>query len=201
MAVPLHVDDGNFARADQIRDWEYEFPFTGEGDWRSFVARRLMRVASPSLGFSPFMARRLFTGKGYAYMVETTPARAVDGQSRIVEYEEVWASVPFTRRTFQLVSYTAQPAWYSTDGVPTIVEFTDSYQGEVTWEYAIGPLPTLHAPRLEIIGGVLYNRWNWTTNMRNPIADDSEGGIYMGGIYYRKTLRVALPSYSVVVIP
>jgi hypothetical protein len=198
MSAPIYISDGDFSAANQIRDWEFEFPFTDQGDPKSFVARRLMRIESQYVRPVAFMSRRTFDSMGYAYLVSTTPAKAVDAQSRIVEYEEVWASVPNRRQIYQTVSYTEQPGYF-TDG-PEIVEITKSKNARVVYEYALAPLAQLLAPRLIIIGGTLYSWAGWRFGMTEALADDSENTIYLGGIYQRKSAYVTLSAFKEITV-
>jgi len=199
--VPLHVTDGDYSIPEQVRDWEFEYPFFNEGDDQSYVARRLMRCLSPDYSNSKSMERRSFPNRGYAYLVDIGKANNVDGQSQILEWEETWASIPKTRLTFQTTSYTEQ--YLKVEGGPiyTVIESTKSTTGEVFWEYGLGPFEQLLAPRLVEVGGVIYPQGGWRALQPGSLAlaEDSDNGLYMGRIYYRKTIRVRIAGFSEII--
>lgn len=204
MAVPpLHVDDGNFRVSDQIRDWEYDFPFASEGDGVSFIARRAMRVQSGYPGRSVLGERKTFPGRGYAYYCGLTPLRAVDAQSRLVDYDEIWASVPIRRVTHQTASYLEQLAYYWDEGQPQIVELPRSKNAKVVWEYALKPLNKLIAPRLAILNERLYAYAGWNNPKKGSevLAEDSDNGLYMWPIYQRKSVYVIIETVKELLDP
>lgn len=197
MSVPIYWTDGDYTVAEQIAEWEIEFPFVERGDNISFVARRPMRIESSAMRRPVINQRRTFDGLGYAYFCGQQPARRVDGFSQLVDYDEVWASVPATNnKTYQSVSYTEQFLQISPE--VGIVELSKSKRGQVLWEYAIGPLPQLIAPRLVQLGSVVFSQGGWRP--MNPgqtvLSDDSENGIYMGQIYYRKSVYVTYSGFT-----
>lgn len=219
--VPIYVSDGDFTRADQVGEWEFEFPFAIEGDYKSFIARRPMNVSSgfvrpvggrtgsawfgdgsgafggrSSTGTSSPMGRRSFDGLGYAYLVDIAPARRIDDFSRIVQYEEVWASVPNRRTTYETISYTEQ--FLQVTPEMDIIELTKAKTAECVWEYALSPLAQLTAPRLVQIGNSFFSQGQWRIYQpgQRILAEDSANSIYMGRIYQRLSRYVTFTGFT-----
>lgn len=198
MPVPIYVDSGNFKVAQQIRDWEFDYPFAADGDNSTFIARRTMRVQSGYQTTRGMYGRLLFRNRGYAYFSDITPLRAVDAQSRLVDYDEIWASVPNKRTTYETISYAEQYLIRPIGEDPYILDVVKSTNAATVWEYGLQPLRQLKAPRLQELAGRIYslNGWGQIEEGASVLAEDSQNSIYMGRIYQRKSYYVTYSGFA-----
>jgi len=201
MAVPIIVDDGDFDIPQQNGADEYSLPFFDRGDGVSWEVKRKMRVASASY-IRPKLMRKVKTKFGNAYLVEASdPSEAGNA---LVEWTETFASLPETRTEGGSIAYSVQ--FLSTQAVydfadapasPEVSEMPLTLACDFVWEYFLDRPAPLISPRVAVINGTIFRLGDFGTFIAgNPVvAEDSEVGIYKGGIYYRKTPYVRFPQF------
>jgi len=201
MAVPIIVDDGDFDIPQQNGADEFSLPFFAQGDGLSWEVKRKMRVASASY-VRPLLMRKVKTQFGDAYLVDVTDPSDVG--NALVEWTETLASLPEPRTEGGSIAYSVQ--FLSTQAVynfedapaaPEVSEFGLTMACQFVFEYFIGLPPPLISPRVSVVNGTIFKVGDFGTFRAGErvIAEDSEVGIYKGGIYYRKTPYIIFPRF------
>lgn len=186
MSSPRYYDDGRFNVPQQNGATSFTFPFADKGDPLTFVARKRMRMASIFYTPAALMQFDDFAFLGRAYLVNRSDA--ADVGNGLVEWEDVWASLPKTRTEYGTISYTQQYFLNS-----EIIEYTGTRDASFIYEYSLTtPLPRILAPRLFQINNVIYTiNYNLSIGEGQPVlAQDTEREIYMAQIFCRKSIYV-----------
>lgn len=202
MAVPGTINDGDFTIARQNGSPSVSFPFYDKGDKSHFVYRRPMRVDADYYDQPEPMSQRWFP-LGRGYLVDIEPP--TDQGQRLVDYTEIYANVPATRRELGNATWTAQLVVLSDP--PTINSYTDNYDAAYQYEYSIfTPLPRLVAPRAiqtTATDGtptvIFVGDYTPLSGGTEVLAQNSTSRIYMGLIYERLSIRVITNSSTLFV--
>lgn len=200
MSAPRQVNDGNFKLARQHGATSWEFPFAHEGDATAWVATITMR--QDQAYFRPLAPMtRLNTVRGVGYLVSPEDVKDI-GQGR-VEWQRIVANIPAKRtvpggngmlniQTLVKMVVPGEPATYESEEIPL------PKSTQLTYEYAISPLPLLAAPRILIFNQsknyVLLGGWRVFKPGEMVLVNDSEHSLYRGLIYCRMTTRAAWPA-------
>lgn len=127
---------------------------------------------------------------GSAYLVDEGPTRDIG--NGIVEWWRTYATVPITRETGSTIGYSEQVAISAGE----IIEYSTTKAARIVWEYFANNRPEAFlAPRIVSIGGAIYYVGGiaaWRTRLSGgaTLACDQEVGIYLGKIYYRKSIYI-----------
>jgi len=201
MSVPSYINDGNYNVEQQVGCDEWQRPFSAVGDQRSFEVHRTYRVSEPKYKAMRPMTR-IKTREGFAYLVEESEASNIG--LGILEFKRVFASVPQSRKegttianTVQFLSTSVSYDWTTPPPEPSVTEITGTTAGIAKYEYFLGLPEPLIAPRVAVLFGsvVQFGDWGNLQIGRYYPAEDSEVGIYKGGIYFRRTIYVKFTGF------
>lgn len=204
MPVPRYIDDGNFAKAMPNGAPDFSLPFSNVGDNTSFEMRQLYRQDARYYRPIPIMTT-VRTQLGNAYLVAESPTRGIG--NGLLEFYRTFASVPITRNwEGTSINYPIQFVQTNAgddDNPPTYAlgEINITLSAQVVWEYFLFKPPIIYAPKAEVLFQTfLYKFGGYGLPRINNVvpAQDSTVDLYKGLIYYRKTLYVAVPIYTVV---
>lgn len=222
MSTPAIIYDGNLHNIVQDGPGWFTLPFQSRGDTQSWewhcyytqlasdyygVKNVQQPVAGIPLGIQTTIEQMqsINTARGTGYLVEESEPQELNNTAWL-RFRRTYASIPVNRFEGTTVSYARQflsinpeYTWVNPPPEPTVNEWVVPLQGYYTFEYAVGQyLPILYAPRISVMfQKILYipNQASWPPDYTKPfVAQDSERGIYKGGITYRKTLYAQWPS-------
>ena len=197
MSSPSYYDDGNFTIAQQNGPWLFAFPFSEKGDSSTFTATRKVRQKATAIK-KPALMSKLNFNLGTTYLVSISETK--DVSNGLVEWEEIWASVPVSRREYGSITYTLQDlhiTFSSAGRTPTLLEYTTTRDAAFLYEYSVGkPLPRRIAPVVVIqnvegsqsIYG--FGGWGTFTTGTEILAQDTTSSIYIGKIYERRSVLI-----------
>lgn len=193
MPTPFNrIDDGNYNIAQQNGSIVLDWPLASVGDFNHFTAK-VMRAVDVRRFVAPLPMDQRSFDLGDAYLVDLTdPSRdGSPGGSMILNYTELYASLPVTRIEYTTIVYTQQFAdivGQTFEDAPPITR-----DAQVTYEYSlVKPLVTLEAPKLYVIGGVLFESGHFTKLNDGDLvlAEDSSTLRYLGLIWCRRSVRI-----------
>jgi len=204
MPVPGLVNDGNFTVAQQNGATTYDFPFAEtRNDFKTFIARRVMRVED-AYYTRPFpMTQRGFTRLGSGYLVGISNPQIVEG-TNLFEYTETYASLPqqhiipgtATAQIQQIINLTDDPENPRWAPVPV----NDSFDAVFYYDWSIGDtLPPIFRTKLVQYPYGISNALQFGLDITTPpanglyLAQNSTSARWMGEIYYRETVYVKPP--------
>lgn len=200
MTVPAIVNDGNFSQILQNGSPETTFPFFNLGDDKTFIARVRMRVRAGSFVMPKLMSQRFLANLGQCYLVDVEDGTPVDNTD-LIEYVFVYAAVPQTRTEYGSATYTYQAVL---NGVTTNFKYTDVFPASIVFEYSVfTPLPPLFRGRLLTsatdTGAVTIQAGRWVPSNTQGLllAENSTSGIWLGKIYFRRSVYVSTPPVGV----
>lgn len=176
--APFRVDDGNF-NIPLIVKSGYRFPFSERGDTYSFEYVIRQRFDKSVIRRSPSMTP-LTTALGVAYLVSVGDLE--DDGDGLFAQELVYACVPSTRTESAGMVYSQQIR----SGF-TAYNLTFPTSVEVVYDYGIGILEKIVAPRYFVGGQLLYRGDRPPALIGKIPVEDSEVTLYKGNIYQRKT--------------
>lgn len=200
--APGVVSDGNFKVAAQNGAVVFEQPFAASrNDFVTFLARRNMRVQDGYYVNPVPMSQRSFGLRGTGYLVDITTPSIIEG-SDILDYTEIYASLPPTQREYGTASAQIQVPYLATLGEDSrwiILNLNDTFDAEFVYEYSLNaPLPTLFRAKLMqtafavgyFLAGFNYNK--------PPVdglylAQNSTTTRWMGSIFCRESVFVRPP--------
>lgn len=191
MAYPSTISDGSFATAQQNGPWRYSFPFADVGDMTSFTAHRNMRVEADRIKLPTSMSQKTLS-RGKVYFVDVTDPTPID-KHNLVDYEETWASIPITRQEY--IQVTPRISGIRAALLPSLGAVTlPPLTGTAIFEYGLSPLPVLLASYGSGLIAVANPAPSPISGM--VLAENSEGFIYMGRIFGRKSVYFTPPKFS-----
>ena len=181
MSNPIYFSDGDYSVEEEQGVGEWSTPFADKGDITSFELKLKYRIAEEY--YKPTVSmQKVKTRRGYAYLVEQSEASHIG--NGILEYTKTFISIPVPRKEYGQINYTAQRILGG-----ELYEFTDTRLCEYLYEYGTLPFEPYIAPKVWIVDNVALTKGGFgefTPGMRY-VAEDSDCGIYKGGIFYRKT--------------
>jgi len=198
---PIRVNDGSHNVEIEIAR-DYVHPFFDRGDDQSFEVVVTYSIDKDFFRFKRKMSV-IITPFGPAYLVEHGDAK--DRGDNLFEYELTYASIPARRTEGASVSFTQQwwkamtstadgnkianPSKYFYNVDFDIEEQQFTVAGEIEYEYFTAKPAPLIRPRVYLLFGLLryVNAPNAGISGR-IVVEDSEVGIYKGGIFFRKTV-------------
>lgn len=191
MSAPKIIADGNFNFAQQNGPTSYKLPFADKGDFRSFQAINTMRVAAAKYT-TPFVNSLQTFPLGNAYLSDMTAPSEVQGGA-LLEWQEIFASIPQPRSEYGSITYTQQYISTSVLGDRSIIDWTQTRDGRILYEYSLNtPLARILAPVLIEFASIIYFQGGWGTFTpgQEILAQDTTSEIYLGKIYCRKSVLV-----------
>lgn len=195
MPVPAIVNDGDFTIAQPNGAPVYSFPFWSKGDSKTFTAKQPVRVEISRFKMPILMSQKSFPNIGKAYLVDISNPEQIAG-SNLMEYDEIYASLPSKRLEYGQASYTPQ---YADPASQILFAFTDLYDATWVYEYSLyKPLPSLYSPKLfKLIDGIFQSADFRPIGIGNDrLVQNSVSSIYMGQIFQRLSIYAALPNFG-----
>lgn len=208
--VPGYVSDGDFKIARQNGAASFTQPFaSSRNDFSTFIARRTMRVEDGYYANPVPMSQFNFGQRGIGYLVDVESPSAIDG-SNLLEYAEVYASLPPTHRDYGTATASIQiPYKLVSPDDPEVfgwqmLNLNDSFDAVFVYEYSLNaPLPALLRTRLVQIKGSITQfdaafmqagfTWKKPPVDGLYLAQNSTSFRWMGGIFCRESIYVTAP--------
>jgi len=134
---------------------------------------------------------RVRVTQGYAYLVEEeAPSHVGNG---IVEFTRTYVSVPRTRYDYTTITHSRQEIIGG-----ELVETQETVPALVKYEYSLKVLKQIDAPRIMFVNNVAYTVGGFGTFTpgKHYLAEDSEGGIYKCGIFFRRSVLILWKAFT-----
>jgi hypothetical protein len=192
---PSQVSDGNWSSLiEESRDMS--FPFSDKGDFDTFEMTLKYKQAKEAYKKLPSLSTKQFP-LGLTYLVQQgSPSDIGNG---LWEFSRTFSMLPASRYEGATIAFPLK--FIQTAGVLSfLASFSIVTSGEYHYEYFLTKPPTIIAPRF-YVGVVVIPTGFGTFGIASGlpatlIAQDSEVGIYKGGIYYRKTPYISTVGLS-----
>tara|TARA_R110000868_G_scaffold6369_9_gene36295 strand:+ start:4300 stop:4908 length:609 start_codon:yes stop_codon:yes gene_type:complete len=187
---PSQVSDGNWSSLiEESRDMS--FPFSDKGDFDTFEMTLKYKQAKEAYKKLPSLSTKQFP-LGLTYLVQQgSPSDIGNG---LWEFSRTFSMLPASRYEGATIAFPLKLI-YLAGSASHLITFSIVTSGEYYYEYFLTKPPTIIAPRFYFgvsIAPTGIGTWGAVSGLpATLIPQDSEVGIYKGGIYYRKTPYVS----------